>query len=528
MSSPAAPRRSGSRSRRSHPSFSDLRLAPLSTPAPIQQEKVDKSTMRISLDSPRTPGSIDPSTAHAYKVNHPSYLAGRSAPTTPGILSRSSSRKADADGLSRNVVYADDEDENIDPSTSYFDTPNYAAVRVNAQGGVDSNTGYMGDKGKSKSESGLNNAAAVRKARLRPLSTAGPLGLKSRTPNTASTPRGRSARPVAPSADDDWLSHATSFTTSLLQEGKAGAWVSSHSSVTNLHSYSNPKSHSAYPSSDSDDDTPNSHSSRPTHLPFSPAAHDASSPALRSPNLNHQTHGWSSRFGSRLPSAAHSRRNSRVHLRPLSGSTTPYPLSSTTDRPQTATSIDAILKPDFVDPRAQKEMETSLAELQRERAAAQQGDYFDSPSQAPYHRGRHADDGAGIDDGDDDEAEVARLAQTPGFGLGGFGIIDALVGLGGFGPGEEGGDTDGETTSGGIGRGRDDDGEREVGGEVGNKKRRSVMLDLQGWFGRQGTGDGRVGEGSGEGERERKGDEGEGGWSDAAWLLSVASKALLS
>ncbi|KAF4551688.1 Hypothetical protein D9617_12g035760 [Elsinoe fawcettii] len=560
MTSSAAPRRSGSRSRRSHPSFSDLRLAPLSTPAP-QQEKADKTSMRISLDSPRTPGSVDPSTAHAYKVNHPSYLAGRSAPTTPGILSRSSSRKAGPEGLSRKILYDDDDEtENLDPHTSYFDTPSYSAVRVNPQGGIDSSASHMGDRGKSKSESGLSNATTQR-ARLRPLSTAGPLS-KTRTPTTA-TPRGRSALP-ARRDEDDWLSHATTFTTSLLQEGKGSAWISSHSSVTNLHSYSQPKSFSAYPASDTSDDENESatRSAKPTYISLKAPHEGGSSGAilsaggpgqahrgtaegttspLRSPALAGHEQGWSSRFGSRLNSAANSRRNSRVHLRALSGAGTPYPLSSTS-RPGTSGGIPAAVSaaqtgrdegamvPDFVDEAARREMESSLAEIQRERAAQGrgQGGYFDSRADADLDGGVEGDD----------EAEVTRLARTPGFGLGGFGIIDALVGLGGFAPGEEReeeeeghGVSNSRATGPGQGTGKGlvvrtggdaAEGLRdEADGLEGNRKRRSVMLgSLQGWFG-QNQPPSQQGQ-DGEGDKE------EGGWSDAAWLLSVASRALLS
>ncbi|TKX18701.1 hypothetical protein C1H76_9491 [Elsinoe australis] len=553
MTSPAAPRRSGSRSRRSHASFSDLRLAPLSTPP--QHQSLDNpskpTNLKLSLDSPRTPGSVDPSTAHAYKVHHPSYLAGRSAPSTPGILSRSSSRKARAGGLSRALVHDDDEDddnENKDPNASYF---SYSAIRVNASGAVDRSEGYVGDKGKSKSESGLHNPSSKRQPRLRPLSTAGLLNSRTSTATSAITPRGRtSARKTHSSTtanDDDWLTHATSFTTSLLQEGKSGAWVSTHNSVTNLHSYSHPstKPFSSYAnstssSSDEEDDRPQrnlSDSQATVHPRLSAAAlaaanqnHTTASP-LRSPALG--GHGWSSRFGSRLPSAATSRRGSRANLTQGLTPFSAHPGPSALDRPTTAGSIDAVLsthqdmRPDFVSEDARREMDASLAEVERERRFHGQGQWQgQGQGQGYFDQAPHLHDGEGGEepaDDDDDEEEVARLARTPGFGLGGFGIIDRLVGLGGFGL-EGGAESEGEDQG-----ERDRDGRQEGKEGEGNRKRRSVMLDLQGVFGRQKE----KGQGQEEERMEGKGKEKEkekeeGGWSDAAWLLSVASKALLS
>ncbi|PNS14033.1 hypothetical protein CAC42_6546 [Sphaceloma murrayae] len=529
MTSPVLPRRSGSRSRRSNASFSDLRLAPLSTPAPPpppppqqQQTQREKPEMSISLDSSRTPGSIDHGIAYAYKVNHPSYLAGRSAPSTPGILSRSSSRKGLASGaLSRKFVYDDEEDdENEDPN--YFQ---YAAVRTNQQGGVDSTHGYVGDRGKSKSESGLNSTHQQRKPGLHPLNTASHYTQPLRGSKTAGaiTPRGRPSK--RSDGDDNWLIHATSFTTSLLQESKASSLFSSHSSTTHLPSRTAGKAFGTYAtasspsSSDSETSTPHPRNNRHSlHMPLSalPSALDGTASPLRSPALP-SAHGWSSRFGSRVPSTTTSRRNSRANIRAaVSGLATPFTPHPNASRPGTAGGIHTRVLPDFVDGAQQREMEASLAQVQRERdgirAEEEGGGYF--PVQGGRGRERTVDDGDDDDDDiedddDDDEEEVARLARTPGFGLGGFGIIDAFVGMGGFG---------GEETT---------DGEAEVGdGKGGNRmaRKRGRALDVQGLERRT---DEEVSTAKARGE-DTEGGGGGGGWSDAAWLLSVASKALLS
>ncbi|KAF2153024.1 hypothetical protein K461DRAFT_133002 [Myriangium duriaei CBS 260.36] len=518
---PQQTRRSNSRSRRSHPSFSDLRLAPLSVPEPKQGNEPFKS--------PRTPGSIDLSTAHAYRANHASYLAGRSAPSTPGIL-RDSSRRRQYGGLSRQS-HEDEQDENtenVDPG--YFA---YNAVQLASHGGVpDQSTGYIDEKPKSMSESGLYKVSSRGKGEpnLAPLKTANNSAKRrshhSGTP--ASVTRGRGGK--SQEREDDWLSHATMFTTSLLAEGKGQSWASSQSSNMNLHSYTShghqsSNGFSSYQvSSDSEFDDPladstatlkprdksKRSSARLSFPPGSGLTYDEFEHPLRSPALST---GWGSRFGSRAASRSNSRRGSRVAMtKGLSGLSTPHDSSSAAYRfgavPPSADDNDSAttpkgVVPDFVDPSARAEIQASLASVarqQRQRERAQlDGGYFAG----------HSD---GTDDEDarssEDEKEVARLARTPGFGLGGFGILDRLVGLGNFALDEQ--DED-------LGQMRaSDEEEAATPREEAGRKGRGGMPGLAVWKGKK---DGEV--------KESTQEEGTGGWRDAAWLLSVASKVLL-
>lgn len=550
---PAQARRSNSRSRRSHASFSDLRLAPLSVPEPKKAVE--------PLKSPGTPGFIDVGTAQAYRSNHSSYLAGRSAPSTPGIL-RSSSRRRQYGGLSRKAPSQDGEDddedaENMDPS--YF---TYDAIRTASHGGVlDISHGYLHDNLKSKSESRLYRGDGKSKgAKLLPLKTghgqhkSADFRAKRRSHHSGlvtptSGPRARVGR--SGDHEDDWLSHATSYTTSLLAEGKGQSWVSSHSSTTNLHSYTShvqsaSRPYSAYhTSSDSDDALA---ASTATLKPRNKSKHRASArlsfigtglaydeqdAPLRSPAVSA---GWGSRFGSRAASRSNSRRGSRATLtKGLSGLSTPHDSTSAAYRfgsvAPMARSGDASadggederdtptpkVVPDFVDPSARAEIQASLASVarqQRLREAAQNaGGYFGNVRRTDDDEESHSSS---------DEAEVARLARTPGFGLGGFGILDRLVGMSNFKLEDTG---DSEDLGAGGHHTEDDedeeDGEQESTRTPTNatsapvaKKSRGAMPNFSSWTRRDAS-------------NKDAEDPEAGGWRDAAWLLSVASKVLL-
>ncbi|KAI9815064.1 MAG: hypothetical protein M1827_002907 [Pycnora praestabilis] len=131
------------------------------------------------------------------------------------------------------------------------------------------------------------------------------------------------------------------------------------------------------------------------------------------------------------------------------------------------------------------------------------------------------------DDNDDDrdEEEVQRLTRERGFGLGGF--VDRLIGWSLFSV-EEDGDYEDD----------DEDGwDQENDEYIREKKRREALAAAAAAAAarRSGESDAPVlpkppegigmdgGEGSGNGARDGE----EGGWQDAAWLLSVATKVLL-
>ncbi|KAJ9623539.1 hypothetical protein H2203_005801 [Taxawa tesnikishii (nom. ined.)] len=150
------PRRSSSRSKRSTTNLSNLRLAPLSNPS-------------SAITNPSDTGNA------AYANYHSSYIQGKSAPTTPGILSHSSSRRHLHGGLSRKL--------------SIYDQPSvYYAVERTRQ---------------------------VRRGQEAPPS---PLTHQPRHPNE----------------EDDWLTRAGLATSTLLAESKGQSWLSTRSSSTSL------------------------------------------------------------------------------------------------------------------------------------------------------------------------------------------------------------------------------------------------------------------------------------------------------
>ncbi|TKA24725.1 hypothetical protein B0A50_05713 [Salinomyces thailandicus] len=404
--------RSSSRSKRSTTNLSDLRLAPLSTKFTEEQ-----SRQHTTAESPDTI-IYDPS----YARHHSSYLQGRSAPSTPGILSRSSSRKQLGGGLSRRSSLYDDDV-----------TYEYAAVSGDQTGGLRADVG-SGQIPKAKSEAAL----AVQQR----LSGQGvPLKKKqyhTRSRTGTSTPTGRARKDTD---DEDWLTRASASTHALLQEAKGQSWLASRNSSTSL----------AHLDSDEDDvdegyEELAASASRPSKLRIDPPSPAAT--RMRSPV-------WGSRYGSRSASRRTSRRGSMSQFQP-----TPLAAPGLSDV-ESYFGSDALggqTEPDFLD----------------------------------FNPG----DGA-------DENEVARLTGERSFGLGG--IVDRIMGFNLFKVDE------GQETT-------EDEEEVEKGVESDDASRMAAELKRR----RE--------------EKERltalppaprdAGEEGQGGWQDAAWLLSVASKAL--
>ncbi|KAF7185423.1 hypothetical protein HII31_13270 [Pseudocercospora fuligena] len=113
MASGTTTPRSRSRAKRSTTNLADLRLAPLSKQyEPTKGDVPPKSPLR-------TP--YDPEEDVSFARQHSSYLQGKSAPTTPGILSRSNSRRHLGGGLSRkNSIYdSNDADYDAEGETGY-------------------------------------------------------------------------------------------------------------------------------------------------------------------------------------------------------------------------------------------------------------------------------------------------------------------------------------------------------------------------------------------------------------------------
>ncbi|EOD47536.1 hypothetical protein UCRNP2_5760 [Neofusicoccum parvum UCRNP2] len=408
--------RSGARtptrpSRRSHPNIQQLSLAPLSSQFAQEQASTDAR--------PRSP--------------HSSYIQPKTAPTTPGILSRSPSRHRNGG----HVHYVHD---------SYFTTP------------LSPDSGFS----KSKSDAALHGEHLPGGPRHHHRKHTAPGSINiSNTGRKVTTPKPHHTR----EASSDWLYRAGLAIASETRESKGQSWLTRRESSTSLVRQQEDGG------SDSDDGNRGSagHPSR-SHSTF--FADDEYSPVTPK-----------SRGGSRVGSAFNSRRGSRVgsrvELRGLTG----------------LTAKDAARAPGAA-------------------AYAVEGDdeYFGElhPSDIPLEPDFVESDEEGVGD----EEEVARLARERGFGLGNW--MDRLIGWTLFSVEEDGEETDEEdehVTE-----------QEEQGEEV--KRRREEELQ------RRRDERARI-QAASSAAKEKKElplpgqGEGEGGWQDAAWLLSVASKVLL-
>lgn len=402
--------RSPTRSKRSTTNLSNLRLAPLSTKfaEPPQKSGTAKSPFE---ESPEI----------TFSRHHPSYLQGKSAPTTPGILSRSSSRRRLDGGLSRRGSLYDD------------DVPyQYASVARDQSGGLRVDVG-SGQIPKAKSE-----AALLVHHRLSGEGV--PLKKKKHHVHSRTGTISPVARRKPKDTEDDWLTRTRASTNALLQEAKGQSWLASRDSSTSL----------AHLDSDDDDEGYEemaAMSASNANLQPLDSTSSAVAPRVKSPM-------WGSRYGSRSASRRTSRRGSRTDFH------TPLAWPSGHDGSADYFDEDALAvptEPDFVDP----------------------------------------DEGDGAD-----ESEVAKLTDERSFGLGG--IVDRLMGFNLFNVEEREETTDDEADKG-------NDTEHEAKGRAATEAKRKLE------------------------EKERltsppaptaDAEQGDGGWQDAAWLLSVASKAM--
>ncbi|OMP83402.1 hypothetical protein BK809_0004783 [Diplodia seriata] len=405
--------RSGARtpvrsSRRSHPNIQQLSLAPLSSQ--FQDEAVT-SDIR-----PRSP--------------HSSYIQPKTAPTTPGILSRSSSRHRHH---ASHVHYAHD---------GYF-------------------AGPMSPDGmnKSKSDAALHADIAYypRHHRRKHTAPPGSLANLSNTGRKLTTPKQQHTRETP----SDWLYRAGLAIASETRESKGQSWLSRRESSTSLVRQDGDGDGSGDDDGGGIGSPVGGNSGRPSRSHSTFFADDEYSPITPK-----------SRGGSRTGSAFNSRRGSRVgsrvELRGLTGLTSKPPGDSVEDGYLADQHQSGIpLEPDFVE---------------------------------------SDEEGLG------DEEEVARLAQEGGFG----GWMERLIGWSLFSVEEDGEETDEEEQV--------TEQEAPQGEEF--KKRREEELQ------RRREERARI-QAASSAAKERKDlpqpgqGEGEGGWQDAAWLLSVASKVLL-
>jgi hypothetical protein len=416
-----------SRSRRSYPNLHNLSLAPLSAKYPLDAS---------------APPSPDEPTTHTPRT---SYIAQKSAPTTPGILSLSQSRSNSRNRSSRHrtkPIYAYD---------SYF---------VNQDNPVRD----AGDIPKAKSTSILHPGVSFADDAL------GSEKKHHARKGTAPLPlRMPLVRHHTSEVDDEWWHRAGLAIAGETRDSKGQGWLVRRESSTSLVP--------------EDGDDASAHEGNRMALLSGEHLGGDEFPTF-SPRLSRAGSRYQSRVGSRVQSARQSRRGSRVGSRAdlaMTAGMSPVSVRQSLDLPSFD---DRFMEPDFVE----------------------------------------ADE-----ESDGDEEEVARLARERGFGLGGW--MDRLIGWTLFSVDEDGEASDDEE------EGEDDANsnflpqnmtreELRLRREVEAKRRkleREAIVAASALKGREKESE--DGSRPGTADIQRPPEEG-GGWQDAAWLLSVASKAL--
>ncbi|KAF2665309.1 hypothetical protein BT63DRAFT_442729 [Microthyrium microscopicum] len=376
--SPSSP---GTRpNRRSFPNLTHLSLAPLSSRFPIDDDGYDEELDQV----PRS-----------------SYIQGRSAPTTPGILSRTPKKKNRA---KKTATYA--HESYFPPQQRSHDAPIT----------------------KAKSASIITDSHAKSSLGLSALPTGPTSPLYRRTLSKPSI-----------QSNDEWLHRAGLVIASEMREGKGQSWLVSRESSTSL-----------VPSQEDADETYQREQREREVLVEN----------FHSRAASRQT----SRAGSRVASAKTSRRPSRV------GSKVDF-VGLTDSRAMTSRAVEGYfdeldVEPDFVDKEGEDELE--------------------------------------------DAAEVERLSKISTFGLGG--LVDRLIGWPLFNV-EEPSDSEEEEQESGT---PEDVKERKA--EL--LRRRKEQMERTANSSASATNPIPV--------TEPPLQEEEGGWKDAAWLFSVASKVVFS
>ncbi|KAF2740857.1 hypothetical protein EJ04DRAFT_507845 [Polyplosphaeria fusca] len=304
-----------SRSRRSYPNLPKLSLAPLSAQYPLDASQ------------PPSPAEPHPTTPHT------SYIAQRSAPTTPGILSLSQSRSSSRTGRRCSRGHVDAYHDH-----GHFPNPD-APLRD------------IGDIPKAKSTSILHPPPGVTFAdqsthrKHRPKGTA---------PNSLRLPL---ARHHTSEANDEWFHRAGLAIAGETRESKGQGWLvrreSSSSLVGQLDSYEEHQSHGT------------------RHMALLSGEHIADIEySAFSPRVSKAPSRISSRIGSRVPSARNSRRGSRV------GSKSDLLMSAGPRTPSARHSLeitdsmfedDENIEPDFVNDDESDGDEQEVARLAAER-----------------------------------------------------------------------------------------------------------------------------------------------------------------
>lgn len=298
--------RSRSSTRRSYPNLPNLSLAPLSSKYPLDAS-APPSPHEATVHTPRT-----------------SYIAQKSAPTTPGILSLSQSR---SNSRPRAPRFAYD---------GHF-IPSGREVRGD------------GDIPKAKSTNSLHAGVSFADQTQDP--TTGEKARHHTRKHTAPLPlRSPLVRHHTTEANDEWFHRAGLAIAGETRESKGQGWLVRRESSTSLVQ---------------DDDEHPSHDTR--HMALLSGEHptDLDFPAF-SPRMSRVGSRMTSRMGSRVPSARQSRRGSRVNSRvDLLMSSLPASGRQSLD----AMDFDpALIEPDFVSADEENlDDEEEVARLARDR-----------------------------------------------------------------------------------------------------------------------------------------------------------------
>lgn len=411
--------------RRSYPNLHSLSLAPLSAKYPLDAS---------------TPPSPSEELAHTPRT---SYIAQKSAPTTPGILSLSQSRSSSRNGRRHSPAYAYD---------GYFINPD-APVRD------------VGDIPKAKSTNALLPGVSFADQ---------PGGRHHKRKGTAPLPlRPTLVRHHTSETADEWFHRAGLAIAGETRDSKGQGWLvrreSSASLVNQLDGWEEHPSHGS------------------RHIALLSGEHlPETEYSAFTPRFSRPGSRLPSRMGSRVHSARNSRRGSRV------GSKIDLIMSAGPKTPSARQSFDMedtmfpddVVEPDFVE---------------------------------------------NDEESDGDEEEVARLARERGFGLGGW--MDRLIGWTLFSVEEDGEESSSDEEE-------EDDTSRpenmtreelKLRREVEAKRRkleREAIIAASAVHSAESTDPNADDEGETLGHKPPPGEE-SGGWADAAWLFSVASKVLL-
>lgn len=417
--------RTPSRSRRSYPNLHNLSLAPLSAKYPLDAS-APPSPDEVGIQTPRT-----------------SYIAQKSAPTTPGILSLSQSRSNSRNrsgGYRTKPIYAYD---------GYFINPD-RPIRD------------AGEIPKAKSTSTLHPGVSFADDSIgsekRHHARKGTAPLPLRMPLV----RHHTSEP-----NDEWWHRAGLAIAGETRDSKGQGWLVRRESSTSLVQ----------------DDAPDPvHDTKRMALLSGEHLGGDDFPTF-SPRMSRAGSRYQSRVGSRVPSARQSRRGSRVGSRADLAMTAGMSPVSTRHSLDLPSFDDRLMEPDFVE----------------------------------------ADE-----ESDGDEEEVARLARERGFGLGGW--MDRLIGWTLFSVDEDGeaSEEDDEDTEPEFLPQNMTREELRLRREVDAKRRKlereaivaAAALKARGAESEDGSRPSTAEDGV------QRPPEEAGGWQDAAWLLSVASKAL--